>query len=307
MNIHKNARLTPAMRQAVVRRIQAGESAPAVAATVGVSPRTIWKWVARARTEGLAGLGDRSSRPRRSPRQLPRYRRRQILRARHRRWSSLRIAHHYGLPLSTVVTVQRRLGLARLRSLEPPRPRHRYERRRAGALVHLDIKKLGKIGRVGHRIHGNRAVRVRGIGWEYVHNAIDDCSRVAYGEVLADERGATVAGFLQRAVAWYRAQGVAVRAVMTDNGSGYRSRDFRDARRALRLRHLRTRPYTPQTNGKVERFIRTLLAEWAYARAYRSSASRTAALPHYLHFYNTERPHTALGYIAPLQRLIARR
>lgn len=307
MNIHKNARLTPAMRQTVVRRIQAGESAPAVAATVGVSARTIWKWVARARTEGLEALGDRSSRPRRSPRQLPRYQRRQILRARRRRWSSLRIAHHYGLPVSTVVTVQRRLGLARLRSLEPPRPRHRYERRRPGALVHLDIKKLGKIGRVGHRIHGDRRTRVRGIGWEYVHNAIDDCSRVAYSEVLADERGETVAGFLQRAVAWYRTQGVAVRAVMTDNGSGYCSHAFRDARRALRLRHLRTRPYTPQTNGKVERFIRTLLAEWAYVRAYRTSASRTAALPHYLHFYNTERPHTALGYTAPLQRLIARR
>jgi transposase InsO family protein len=307
VNIHKNARLTPTMRQAVVRRIHRGESAPAVAATVGVSVRTIWKWVARARAEGLEALGDRSSRPRRSPRQLPRHQRRQILRARRRRWSSLRIAHHYHLPLSTVVTVQRRLGLARLRSLEPPRPVHRYERRRAGALVHLDIKKLGKIGRVGHRIHGDRRTRVRGIGWEYVHCAIDDCSRVAYSETLADERGPTVASFLRRVVAWYALHGVRVRAVMTDNGSGYCSHAFRDARHALGLRHLRTRPYTPQTNGKVERFIRTLLAEWAYARAYRTSASRTAALPHYLHFYNTERPHTALGYTAPLQRLIARR
>ena len=217
------------------------------------------------------------------------------------------IARHYGLPVSTVVTVQRRLGLARLRSLEPPRPQRRYERRRAGALVHLDIKKLGRIGRVGHRIHGDRRTRTRGIGWEYVHCAVDDCSRVAYSEVLADERGPTVAGFLQRAVAWYAQQAVRVRAVMTDNGSGYCSHVFRAARRALGLRHLRTRPYTPQTNGKVERFIRTLLAEWAYVRAYRHSASRTAALPHYLHFYNTERPHTALGFTAPLQRLIARR
>lgn len=306
MNIHKNARLTPVMRSQVVTRVLGGEPAPAVAATVSVSPRTIWKWVARFRADGPGALGDRSSRPRRSPRRLPRARVRQIARARRRRWSSLKIAHHYGLALSTVVTVQRRLGLHRLSRLEPPRPVHRYERRRPGALLHADIKQLVKIRGVGHRIHGDRRRRARGVGWERVHTVIDDCTRLAYAEVLPDEQAGTTAAFLARAVAWYQHWGIRVRAVMTDNGGCYCSHAFRAARLRLGLRHLRTRPYTPQTNGKAERFIRTLLTEWAYVRAYRSSASRAEALPHYLHFYNTERKHTALGYTAPLQRLIAR-
>ncbi|MEA3246252.1 MAG: IS481 family transposase [Gemmatimonadota bacterium] len=306
MNIHKNARLTPAMRREVVARVQAGEPAADVARSVRVTPRTIRKWVARAEED--PALADRSSRPKRSPRQLPRHQRRQILRARRRRWSSLKIAQEYHLPLSTVVTVQRRLGMARLRSIEPPRPRMRYERRRPGTLLHLDIKKLGRFERVGHRIHGDRRRASPGAGWEYVHCALDDCSRVVYSEVLPNERSTTSAAFLHRAVTWFwRELRVRVRAVLTDNGPGYCGRAFRAARRALGLRHLRTRPYTPQTNGKVERFIRTLLAEWAYVRAYRTSDSRAAALPHYLHFYNTERRHTALNYMPPLQRLLARR
>jgi transposase InsO family protein len=307
VNIHKNARLTPTMRREVAARVAAGEPAAVVAQSVRVTARTVRKWVQRAERDGDAELADRSSRPKRSPRQLPRYQRRQILRARRRRWSSLKIAQHYALPVSTVVTVQRRLGLARLHALEPPRPRMRYERRRPGTLLHLDIKKLGRFERVGHRIHGDRRRASPGAGWEYVHCALDDCSRVTYAEVLRDERGATSAAFLARAVAWFAHLGVRVRAVLTDNGPGYCGRHFRAARRALQLRHLRTRPYTPQTNGKVERFIRTLLAEWAYVRAYRNSASRTAALPHYLQFYNAERRHTALNYTAPLQRLLARR
>lgn len=310
MNVHKNARLTPQGRSLAVQRVRHGESATAVARGCGVSVRTIWKWVQRAReTDGAPGapLPDRSSRPRRLVRQLPRHRRRQILRSRRKkRWSSLRIAQYYTLPVSTVMSFLRRHGLNRLARLEPPRPVVRYERRRPGTLVHLDVKKLGKIGRVGHRMHGDRTTRVRGIGWEYVHVAIDDCTRVGYAEVLADEQGATTAGFLQRAYAWYAAHGVTIRRLLTDNGGNYRSADFATACRTHRIRHYRTRPYRPQTNGKAERFIRTLLHEWAYAQAYGRSHYRTRALLPYLRFYNAERRHTALGFLTPLQRLAAK-
>lgn len=218
----------------------------------------------------------------------------------------MRIAQYYGFPLSTVVAIQRRLGLNRLSRLEPPRPIVRYEHRRPGALLHLDIKKLGRIGRIGHRIHGDYQRRRRGVGWEYVHVAIDDCTRVGYVEVLAAEDGPTTAGFLTRALAWFRARGVRVRALLTDNGGCYRSTAVQHVITATRLRHRRTRPYRPQTNGKAERFIRTLLHEWAYGQAYRTSAFRTAALSRYLHFYNTERRHTALNFQTPAQRLAER-
>jgi len=273
---------------------------------MGVSLRTVHKWVGRFRADGRAGLGDRSSRPQRIARQLPRRQRRQILRARHKRWSSLRIANHYRLPISTVVTIQRRLGLNRLSRLEPQRPVLRYEKRRPGQLLHVDVKKLGKIGRVGHRIHGDYRRRARGVGWEAVHVAIDDCTRLGYAEVLPDELGPTTAAFLERALAWFAAQGIRVRRIMTDNAKTYLSDAVQRVRRRLRWQHVRIRPYTPRTNGKAERFIRTLLQEWAYARAYRTSAFRAAALPHYLRFYNTERRHTALGYTTPLQRLLLR-
>ena len=305
MNIHKNARLTPGGRLRVVERVLSGEKATQVAVGAGVSVRTIWKWVRRFRQAG-APLQDRSSRPARIARQLPRRQRRQILRARRRRWSSLRIANHYGLSVSTVVTIQRRLGLNRLTKLEPQRPAIRYEKRRPGQLLHVDVKKLVKIARVGHRIHGDRRTTVRGIGWEAVHVAIDDCTRLGYAEVLPDELGATTAGFLARAVAWYAAQGIRVRRIMTDNAKTYLSDVVQTERRRAGWRHVRIRPYTPRTNGKAERFIRTLLQEWAYERAYRNSAFRAIALPHYLRFYNTERRHTALGYTTPLQRLAQR-
>lgn len=305
MNIHKNARLTPGGRLRVVQRVLAGEPAPRVAAGTGISVRTVWKWVRRYRTEGAA-LGDRSSRPQRIARQLGRCQRRQILRARRKRWSSLRIANHYRLPISTVVTIQRRLGLNRLTKLEPQRPAIRYEKRRPGQLVHVDVKKLVKIARVGHRIHGDRRTTVRGIGWEAVHVAIDDCTRLGYAEVLPDESGPTTAGFLARAVAWFAAQGIRVRRVMTDNAKSYLSAAVQAECRFARWKHVRIRPYTPRTNGKAERFIRTLLQEWAYDRAYRHSTFRAAALSHYLRFYNTERRHTALGYTTPLQRLAQR-
>jgi transposase InsO family protein len=306
VNTHKNARLTPAGRLRLVEAVARGEPVAQVARRLEVSARTVWKWWGRYRREGLAGLPDRSSRPRRLARQLPRARRRQILRARRARWSSLRIARHYQLPLSTVVTIQRRLGLNRLARLEPPRPVLRYEKARPGELVHVDVKKLGRIGRVGHRIHGDRRTRVRGIGWEYVHVAIDDCTRLGYAEVLPDERGATTAAFLRRAVLWFREQGVRLRAILSDNGGNYRSAAVAQLLRTLRVRHQRTRPYRPQTNGKAERFIRTLLYEWAYADPFPTSARRTAALFGYLRFYNTARQHTALAFTTPAQRLADR-
>lgn len=307
MNIHKNARLTCSRRVELVKRLEAVRSSEVqLAREFGVSRRTVRKWWRRYQEEGLEGLRDRSSRPRSSPTQLPRHRRRQIERRRRQGWSSLRIAQDLAVPISTVVTVNRRLGLNRLARLEPPRPIIRYEHARPGALVHLDIKKLGRIGRVGHRIHGDRRTRVRGIGWECVHVAIDDCTRLAYAEVLPDETGATTAGFITRMLAWFNARGVRVRRLLTDNGSCYRSAPCRAVVVGARLRHRFTRPYRPQTNGKAERLIRTLLHEWAYAQAYRNSQFRTAALARYLHFYNAVRRHSALGYQTPAQRLAAK-
>jgi transposase InsO family protein len=201
------------------------------------------------------------------------------------------------------VREQRRLGLAQLPRLEPPHPILRYEWPHAGDLLHLDVKKLGKIGRIGHRIHGDRTRRVRGIGWEYVHVAIDDCTRVPYAETLADETGPTTIGFLHRALAFYRARGIQVRRLLTDNGTNYRSVVMRAAVVRLRLAHRFTRPYTPRTNGKAERFIRTLLHEWAYAQAYRTSAHRSRALPRFLYYFTTQRRHYGLHGLTPAQRL----
>jgi transposase InsO family protein len=291
----------------MVERLARGEGVAAVAGALALSTTTVRRWWRRYQAEGSAGLVDRSSRPHRSPRRLPRSRRRQIARLRHQRQSSLQIAAALGLPLPTVVHVQRRLGLARLAVLDPKPPVHRYERRRPGALIHLDIKKLGRIGRVGHRIHGNRRLRVRGIGWEYLHVAIDDATRLAYAAIFPDETAVSTAAFLRAAHRWFAAQGIPWRALMTDNGSGYRSHRFQTARRQLHIRQVWTRPYRPQTNGKAERFIRTSLARWAYAAAYHSSRQRAGMLAEWLRYYNTERPHTALGFLTPAQRLAERR
>jgi transposase InsO family protein len=310
VNTHKNARLTPVGRAVLVRRVlEEKEPAPEVARGMGVSERTVWKWVARFRVEGAAGLVDRSSRPRRSPRALSRARRRQILKLRRQRRSSLYIAQQLQLPLSTVVLVQRRLGLNRLRRLEPPLPVVRYERARAGELLHLDVKKLGRIGASGTRgrlVTGQRrqGYRQAGLGWEFLHVAIDDYSRVSYAELLPDEQQASATAFLGRAAAWFRHHGVGrIERVMTDNGSAYISHAFAAAVRALGAHHLRTRPYTPRTNGKAERLIQTLLREWAYVRPYRSSALRSLALRPYLTYYNTQRSHTALSLQPPVSRL----
>ena len=303
MNIHKNARLTVVRRQELgARASRPGSDVSALAREFGVSRQTVYKWCRRFQ-EGEAALADRSSRPHRCPNRLGRVRRRQIARRRRRRWSSCRIASDLGLRVGTVVREQRRLGLARLPRLEPPHPILRYEWPQAGDLLHLDIKKLGKIGRVGHRIHGDRTTRVRGIGWEYVHVAIDDCTRVPYAEVLTDERGPTTAAFLTRALAFYRARGIRVRRLLTDNGKTYRSHVVRAVVTRHRLAHRFTRPYTPRTNGKAERFIRTLLQEWAYAQAYRTSALRARMLPKYLYYFTTARAHFGLHGQTPAQRL----
>jgi transposase InsO family protein len=294
--------MTPAGRVLAVGRVLQGEPVAAVARGVGVSARRLYAWVARWQA-GDRVLADRSSRPQRMPRRLARAQRRQIGRLRHQRRSSLHIAWALRLPVSTVVTEQRRQGLARLPQLAPPAPVVRYQRERPGELLHVDTKKLGRIGRIGHRIHGDHQIRARGIGWEVLYAAIDDATRVAYSEVLGDETGGTAAGFLARALAWYAARGIRVESVMTDNGSPFVSHAWRAALQAAGLRHLRTRPYTPRTNGKVERFIQTLLREWAYAQPYPRSWVRTRALRPYLRYYNLERPHTALGYRPPLARL----
>ena len=304
MNTHKNARLSYARRRELVARAKLpGANQSQLSREFNVSRHTVRKWIGRDAQEGEAGLVDRSSRPHSMPTRLARALRRRIERRRRQRHSSPRIARDLGVPLATVVREQRRLGLNHLRRLDPPRPANRYEWPAAGDLLHLDIKKLGKIGRVGHRIHGDRTTRVRGIGWEAVHVAIDDCTRLAYAEVLADEQQTTTASFLQRAVRYFARRGIRVTRVMTDNGSAYRSATFATMLASLDLRHLRTRPYTPRTNGKAERFIRTLLAEWAYAQAYRTSLARTRALSHYLGYYNTARPHLGIHGQTPRQKL----
>jgi transposase InsO family protein len=257
MNIHKLARLTPFGRAVLVQRVRAGVPVSVVAREARVSRQTVYKWCRRAAEDAAAALQDRASTPHHSPQRLVRFRRRQIEKRRRQRWSSRRIAQYYDLPISTVVTEIRRLGLNRLSRLEPPRPVVRYERERPGEFVHLDIKKLGKIGRVGHRMHGNRRTRVHGIGWEYTHIAIDDHSRLAYGEVLADETAETTAGFLRRAVAWYAAQGITVERLVTDNGGAYRSLHFATVALELGVSQRFTQAYRPQTNGKAERSVRS--------------------------------------------------
>jgi transposase InsO family protein len=281
------------------RRREANQSA--LARAYRVSRQTVRKWIQR--DVAKESLQDRTSRPRRSPRRLHRVRRRQIERRRRQRWSSVRIARDLRLPIATVVREQRRLGLNQLRRLDPPRPANRYEWPAAGDLLHLDIKKLVRIGRVGHRIHGDPRTKVRGIGWEFVHVAIDDATRVGYVEVLETEDQHDTTAFLERAVRSFARRGIRVARVLTDNGSAYRSRAFAAALRAARIQHRRTRPYTPRTNGKAERFIRTLLAEWAYAQAYRTSLARMLALPHYLLWYNTARTHMGIRGMTPQQKL----
>jgi transposase InsO family protein len=305
MNLHKNARLTPHGRERIVHMAQSGQTAKAIAMAVGVCPRTVGKWLKRYCEEGLAGLSDRSSRPHRLYRPLPAAITAQIAELRRRRCTGKQIALELGVSPASVSRVLKRLGLNKLRALEPAAPIRRYERQRPGELLHIDIKKLGRFDRVGHRITGDRTGQSnsRGIGWEYVHVCIDDASRIAFSQILPDEKADGAIAFLDAALAYFASLGVTVARVMTDNGSCYRAFAFRDACRAHGLKHLRTRPYTPQTNGKAERFIQTALREWAYGQAYQTSGQRAAELPYWLHRYNWHRPRGSLQSQPPISRL----
>ena len=284
-------------------RLAAGQHQVDVAQAMGVSLTTVKKWLRRYRSEGLAGLHDHSSRPSRSPRQLPARVRTEVTDLRRQRRTGRFIARRLGVSGASVSRILRRAKLSRWRELEPRPPVRRYERERPGELLHLDIKKLGRITRIGHRITGDRSGAYGKAGWEYVHVAIDDHSRLALASVAVNECGDTATAFLEAAVQHFEQRGVRIERVMTDNGPGYLSFAFRDACAKLNIRHLRTKPYTPKTNGKAERFIQTCLREWAYAETYSTSAQRTTALEHWLHHYNWHRPHTALNSKPPISRL----
>jgi len=318
MQLHANAALSlNQRRRMVVRVVEHGWSLTKAAEAAEVSERTCSKWVARYRAEGEAGLRDRSSAPRSVPHRTPDELVEAIVLLRKLRMTGAEIAECLGMALSTVSAVLKRVGLGKLSRLQPPEPPNRYQRRHPGELIHVDVKKLGRIpqGRAGHRVHGQRRLQRsprkrdaagrdrRLIGWEYVHVCIDDATRLGYVEVLDDEKGPTAAGFLHRAVAFYAAHGINVKRVMSDNGACYRSVAHAVVCRALGLKHLRTRPYRPRTNGKAERFIRTLLAGWAYGPIYGSSRERTAALDGWLWTYNHRRPHGALSHKPPITRL----
>jgi transposase InsO family protein len=314
MNLHANARTCPNSRELLGRRvIEESWSYQRAARAAGVSTRTVAKWVARYRTG--EPMSDRSSAPRRVPSRTPARTIDAIERLRRLRMTAAEIAEVLGMALSTVSRWLRRIGLGKRSRLEPPEPPNRYERSRPGELVHLDVKKLGRIQVPGHRVTGNRRVharrtevgtpgRKRGTaGWEFCHVCVDDATRLAYAEVLPDEKGQTAAGFLRRAAAWFASLGVKVEAVLSDNGSCYRSRAHAAACAELGLRPLFTRPYRPRTNGKAERFIQTLTDRWAYGAIYGTSAERTRALPGWLSHYNFRRRHGSLGHRPPGARL----
>jgi transposase InsO family protein len=305
MNIHENARLTPSGRERLVRQVAVGLTVPAVAEASGVCVKTVRKWVARFQAEGVAGLRDRSSRPHTLHRPTPTTTVEAIERLRRQRLSGQRIARDLSVSPATVSRVLRRLGLNRIAALEPPEPVRRYERARPGELIHIDIKKLGRFDRTGHRITGNRTRQSsrRGIGWEYLHLAVDDHSRLAYSQILPDETRASCLTFLINALRFFRRHGIAVERVMTDNGPAFKSRRYAKALRWLVIAHKRTRPYTPKTNGKVERFVQTSLREWAYAKAYDTSEQRKGELSAFLFRYNWQRPHMGINARTPISRL----
>lgn len=304
MNIHKNARLTPRGRELLVRRILEEGLRPAEAAQAcGVSVRTAYKWLKRYREEGRAGLQDRSSRPHRCPHRYSPQVHQRIIALRRERKIYRQISQIVGVSPSTIGRILTRAGLNRLSMLEPAPPPVRYVFEQRGGLLHLDIKKLGRFRRPGHRVTGNRRLDSPGAGWEYVHVAIDDASRVAFSSIWPDESGRSACAFLLQALRYYKSLGITVRRVMTDNGSCYKSKRFRRLCRRLRIRHLRTKPYTPRTNGKAERFIQTALREWAYARSYENSEQRAQHLPRWLHEYNWHRPHASLNYQTPISTL----
>jgi transposase InsO family protein len=305
VNVHKNAKLTPSGRALIVARHKAGETPRAIAMALGVSPATAYKWLRRFRNEGEAGLADRSSRPHciqttQTPEQVA-----QIERLRRQRMPCWRIAAQVGTSPATVARRCGALGLSRLSALDPKEPIVRYEREAPGDMIHIDIKKLGRINGIGHRITGDRTGQSnnRGTGWEYLHLAVDDHSRLAYSEILPDERRKSCLTFLFNALRFFRSHGVKVHRVMTDNGVSFRSHRYAKALRMLGIKHKRTKPYTPKTNGKAERFVQTSLREWAYFKPYAKSDERAAALPGFLNHYNHHRPHFGLNGKTPISRI----
>jgi transposase InsO family protein len=308
MNIHKNARLTPIGREQMVRAMLGGQTPQAAARAAGVCPRTAHKWLARFKKEGPAGLVDRSSRPKRlrcptSPAIVH-----QVIALRRQRLSGSHIAKTVGVSPATVSRILKAAGLSRLKDLDPAEPVRRYERQHPGELIHLDIKKLGRFHQVGHRVAGRRGpkgptARSVGAGWEFVHVCVDDASRIAFTRILPNEKATSAVAFLKAAVAYYASLGVTVTRVMTDNGSCYKAKAFARACTTLKIKHIRTRPYTPKTNGKAERFIQTALREWAYARPYTTSQDRARQLQPWTHAYNWHRPHGSLKGYPPISRL----
>lgn len=301
MNVHKNARSCPASREVLVKRVcEQGWSVREASEGVGISDRRAREWIRRH--EAGEALTDRSSKPHRS-RVIDQHTHERVLELR-REWRTMRqIAHTVGIGQTSVARICRTAGLSRLRQLEPVAVPVRYERKCAGELLHIDIKRLGRFDRVGHRITRKRSFGSPRQGFEFVYVATDDFTRLSFIDILADERSEAASTFLKRAVDWFAQKNVAIEGVMTDNGSAFRSRQFKALCRAMNIRHVRTRPYTPRTNGKAERFIQTLLREWAYRFSYNSSAERQRWLEPYMHFYNFHRAHSALGYNPPVSRL----
>jgi transposase InsO family protein len=306
MDTHKNARLTPKGREEMVRAVvEGGMTKAAAARKFNATLKTVAKWVDRFRKEGVDGLRDRSSRPLSSPDQTPQATCDAVEVLRRQRYTGTQIARQLGVSPATVSRILRRRGLNKLSSLEPAEPMRRYEREWPGELIHIDIKKLGKFNQIGHRITCDRRGQSngRGVGWEYVHICIDDHSRVAFAQIMPNEKKRCAITFLKAAIAYYESLGIKVERVMTDNGSCYKSFAFRRACKRLGLRHIRTKPYTPKTNGKAERFIQTSLREWAYAQAYENSRQRKDQLPTWLHRYNWHRPHAGIDDKTPISRL----
>jgi len=305
MHTHPNARLTPVGRERLVRRhIDQGIPLADLACQVGISLRTAYKWLARFRSGGAAALVDRRSVRRIQRRTLDPQQQQQARTLRYERCTMRRIAKDLTAPLSTVGRWLKAIGLGRLRNLEPKEPVRRYQWAQPGDMIHVDTKQLARFERVGHRITGDRRLGSSpGAGYEKAHVAVDDATRLAYVEVLPDEQKATTVGFLVRAVSWFNSQGITCRRVLSDNGSAYRSKQWRQACTVLGLKAKRTRAYRPQTNGKAERFIKTLQAEWAYAMPYTSSEERKRWLPRYLAIYNGRRCHMAIGGRTPFQQL----
>jgi transposase len=298
------------MRAIIISRILAGETPRSISSAVGVSPATIYKWLRRFKNEGATGLNDRSSKPHKLRTAVTLEQRRQIEALRRARQPFWKIAQAIGLSVATVARIGKDIGLSRLSALNPKPDIIRYEKAAPGDMIHIDIKKLGRIEGIGHRITNNRvgqsnprARKKGGKGWEYLHLAVDDHSRLAYSEIFPDEKRSSCVKFLFNALRFFKKHGIKTQSVMTDNGVSFRSHRYAKALRRLKIKHKRTRPYTPQTNGKVERFVQTSLREWAYAKPYQHSDERTAQLTRFLHHYNHHRQHFGINGNTPISRI----